>query len=132
MGNVIEIGKLKVSRESRNPLCRHNRLEYDTYNKTIQCRDCQAFIDPFNAFVSLVQHFEQGHARLSQARQELKEAKEKHLSLLAARKVEEAWRSRTMVPACPHCGDAIFPEDGFGGTRLNKKMALERRKFRKK
>lgn len=52
--------------------------------------------------------------------------------LKAAKKVEKAWRSRSSVPTCPHCHEAIFPEDGFGGTQVNKKMAIERRKFKDK
>lgn len=52
---------------------------------------------------------------------------EKTVELRAAQKVEKAWRSRTMVPTCPHCAEAIFPEDGLGSGMANRELALRRR-----
>jgi hypothetical protein len=46
---------------------------------------------------------------------------------MAAQVVESAWRSRSMVPVCPHCSEAIFATDGLGRSQVNKQMAERRR-----
>ena len=103
-------------------------------------------IAPFRAFLRLVENFQQAwrdikHARegYEQAWRDIKHAREgyefvrkTHVRLKAAVRAQEAWRSRSMVPTCPHCHEAIFPEDGFGGSAINKKTALEQRSFKAK
>jgi hypothetical protein len=66
-------------------------------------------------------------SRLQRERDALTKAKESEIHLLAAKKVEKAWRSRTMVPACPHCGKGILPQDGLGSTNINRAIELRRR-----
>jgi hypothetical protein len=39
-----------------------------------------------------------------------KAAEETHLISRAAQAIDKAWRSRSSVPACPHCGYGLFPE----------------------
>ena len=50
--------------------------------------------------------------------------------LQVVRELDRIWRGK-MLPCCPHCGDAIAPEDGLGRSCTSKTMELERRKFKK-
>jgi hypothetical protein len=131
MSNIIKIGSLNVSRKSAKH-CDHIHLNYDQHNKTIWCSDCGGFVDPFNAFMILANQFERANVNLDRKRKEVNEATEKGLTLLAARKVEKAWRRRDMVPACPHCEAGILPTDGLGDSMVNKKMDSERKAFKKR
>ena len=49
------------------------------------------------------------------------------LHLKAAQEAEAAWRSRKMVPTCPHCREAIFAADGFGKFQMRREIAERRR-----
>ena len=40
------------------------------------------------------------------------------LRSIAARKMEEAWRHKNMVPSCPHCHNGLFPEDFKTGMSM--------------
>jgi len=134
MGKIIQIGKAKIERvRSGLERCRHRYFKYDPDGRTIECQDCQKILDPFDAFVELAHIWEEAYTTLENRQKELEELearREKGL-LRATRRVDEAWRSRSMVPVCPHCKKPIFPEDGFGTSAINKEMALEARKFKK-
>jgi len=133
VSKIIDLGSLRVSRsEIKAKNCNHLSLSYDPIEKTIWCNDCKAFIDPFNAFLNIVYNLECAYEKLNRERHDLAIAKQKEVSLIAAKKVEEAWRSRTMLPSCPHCSEAIFPEDNLGSIMTNKQMAIDKRRFKKK
>lgn len=125
--NVISIGDVRIKRGVTITSCRHNSLTYDTSEKIVQCNDCKAFLDPFSAFVKLVSGYELAYAKLKTDQDMLKDAKEKESHLLAAKKVEEVWRSRNFYPACPHCRSAIAPGDNLGDLRVSKDFELKRR-----
>ncbi len=132
MGEVIQIGKGKFE-QIRREHCSHKYLLYDVGNETVHCRDCKAIVSPFQAFLKLICQWKAAQSDLRRRLEELKELEtrsEKGL-LKAVRRVDHAWRSKKMVPTCPHCDEAIFPEDGFGSSMVNKQMALESQKFRK-
>ena len=132
MSNVIEIGSIKLSKKIFDNTCDHVHIEYDSSLRTVRCSDCKIYIDPFEAFLMLAKNFDVGYKKMQSMKAEIEQAKEKELFLLAAKKIEQAWRSQKMVPACPHCHEAIFANDNFGNTMINKKHAIEKRKFTKK
>lgn len=131
MGDIIHIGEGKFE-QIRQKYCRHNHLLYNVTEQTVQCKDCNRVINPFQAFMSLVRYWEDATAGLRRRQEEIA-ALERRVDaglLKATRNVDHAWRSKKMVPTCPHCHEAIFPEDGFGTSMTNKQMALEARRFK--
>lgn len=131
--NIIDFGSIAIKRKaSQSHSCSHKNLSYDIHNETVRCDDCKEYISSFRAFMILVNHHGKAWARIQHKVEELNElARLKDARLLkATRAVEKAWRERKMVPDCPHCGVAIFPDDGFGTSMTNKEMALEQRKFK--
>lgn len=128
MGDVIDVGSVRVGlRTRKKTFCEHNRLEYDPSCESVSCADCGDAIGSFRAFMTLVRQHQRGWNAIKRRERELQDARQKNLHRIASRKVDEAWRSRSSVPTCPHCDEPIFPDDGFGGAGMGRKLAEERR-----
>lgn len=126
---VIEIGEFRLKRERQwqHAGCKHVHLTLDDDGEFVTCDDCQKQVGNYAALRMLIERWALLQARVERQQRTADDALSKTVGLRAAQKVERAWRSRTMVPTCPHCGDAIFPEDGFGGSAVNRQIALRRR-----
>ena len=135
MSNVIDIDALRVARKNRHvrPVgeCRHMHMTLDDNGDIVKCDDCGVQLSAYWAIGHFVEYYQRAIAKLTHAQNQLSQAQEQGVHLIAARRVERAWRSRTMVPACPHCGEGIGPKDGFGSTCINKAI-YERRRTAKK
>jgi hypothetical protein len=130
MADIIQIDKVNLKRIHKD-ICKHEHLYYDPMARHIECEDCGRFIEPFDAFMILVDYHRRGADILLSRQSELKELEEKSGKnlLKATRTLDSVWRSK-MLPTCPHCKEAIAPEDGFGRFNVNRKMEMERRKFK--
>lgn len=116
---VVQIEDLRVARGmTRRPAssCRHKKLVYDDKERRIWCSDCEAEVEPFDAFVGIVEVFSAGMSSLQRRRRELDEAEKFQLRSRAAKVMDDAWRSTKMAPLCPHCNTAILPEDVAAGV----------------
>ncbi len=124
---VIDIGDMRIARGlTRRPhsLCRHTRLVWDLEERRIFCEDCERTVEAFDAFVSLVDRYH----HFESARQRMQEAEQHTLISRAAKRMDEAFRSRKSAPACPHCGAAILPEDVVSGLRqVSREIEMKRR-----
>jgi hypothetical protein len=131
---VVDIGDLRVARGmTRRPhsACRHLRVLYDINERRIWCKDCETTVDPFDAFKNLVEWHFSALAGLEQRETRLKEAEQFQVRSLAAKEIDKAWRSRTMIPCCPHCHGGLFPEDFKGGVAMiGRDFAAARQKRR--
>lgn len=115
---VIDIGDLRVARgKSRRPFsgCKHLRLVYDREERRIWCRDCERDVEAFDAFILEAERAHAFYADNQKRAKELAEAETFQIRTRAAKKLDEAWRSRTMAPCCPHCNRGILPEDVMRG-----------------
>lgn len=118
---VVDIGDYRVSRGmTRRPTssCHHARLAYDSRERRIWCKDCEHVVDPFDAFTGLVEQYDRALKDLERREQRIVEAERFNVRLLATKEIEKAWRSRNMVPSCPHCRNGLFPEDFKAGVSL--------------
>lgn len=136
-GDIINIDDWKIQRLGQHRIaaegdCDHKHIELDERGDIVRCMKCGIQLSAFWALKMLSDTYNQSLSRLKRERQALTEAKEKDLHLLAARKVERAWRRRDMTPACPHCGEGILPEDGLGNSLINRAMVLRKRESKKK
>lgn len=133
---VVDIGDIRVARGmSRRPAsaCRHFQLRYDASERRIWCADCEQNIEGFDAFELLVGWFDGAAKKLQRRAEELAAAETHQVRSLAARQLDMAWRSRRMVPACPCCGQGLFPEDFKNGimASLGREYAEAQRRRRK-
>lgn len=132
MSDIIDIGDWKLHRKSKHRMaehgeCDHKHIELDGRGDIVRCVKCGVQLSAFWALEMLAGEYNRALSRLQRERDALTKAKESEIHLLAAKKVEKAWRSRTMVPACPHCGKGILPQDGLGSTNINRAIELRRR-----
>lgn len=129
---VVDIGDIRVSRGlTRRPhsSCRHRRMSYDPKERRIWCRDCEKDVDAFDAFMKLTEQYHSAYSHLKDEQTKLAEAQQFQCRSIAAKAIDKAWRSRKMVPACPHCSNGLFPEDFRSGVGMvGRDFALARRK----
>lgn len=130
--NVVQIEDLRIARGlARRPqaACQHKTQVYDDKERRIWCSDCESEVEPFDAYVRLVEAFNAGIRSLSRRSRELGEAEAHQLRSRAAKKIDEAWRSKTLAPLCPHCSTALLPEDVVGGLAMvSKDLVIAARK----
>lgn len=135
--DVINIGELALRRKDRwagftaPGECKHLHLMLDDNGDTVRCDDCKVYVSAYWALKLLAMQFQSQERALAARRAQLDAETAEKRTLIATRKVDAAWRSRTMVPACPHCHEAIFPEDGLGRHTVSREVALARRAARK-
>ncbi len=118
---VVDFGEVRVSRGmTRRPrsTCAHSSRSYDNQERRIWCRDCETDLDAFDAFIALLEPYDRSLKKLKKDRKHLDETMGFQLRSRAARSLDEAWRKRATVPACPKCRSALLPEDFKNGVRL--------------
>lgn len=136
MSNIIDIDDLRVQRQLRHASrsaadCKHMRLELDDDGCIVRCSDCGVQLEAYWTLISFLEHYERALAKINARERRHAEERERDLHLTAAQRVERAWRSRTMVPCCPHCGEGIRATDGLGETMINRTIDDRRRAAKK-
>ena len=130
MSNVIEFEGFKVTRVNRRyapGACKHFHFTIDENGGSVVCDDCAQPLSPTWALALLCDGYNRALQQMKVEQTKAANAAKTHLHLTAAKVVESAWRSRSMVPVCPHCRAAIFPEDQFGRSTTNRAIAVRRR-----
>lgn len=129
---VVQIEDIRVARGmTRRPrtACRHRKLVYDEKERRIWCSDCESEVESFDAFINLVEKYSGAVDRINRRSIELAEAEKFQIRSRAAKVMDEAWRSTTMAPLCPHCNNALMPEDVVGGlASMSKEFVRAERK----
>lgn len=124
--NVIEVGDFSVLRKNSkythlpDKACRHFNLEIDENGHIVDCLDCGKQIGALFALELMLDSIQKSQKEIAAKSLELAQLKSEGLHLIAARKVEKVWRTRDMLPCCPHCGVGISKEDGLGDSCVNK------------
>ncbi|WEE79413.1 hypothetical protein LZ683_08665 [Comamonas testosteroni] len=134
MSNVIELGEYRFTHKARTYFdrtqCQHKHTELDDNGNIVMCLDCGKQVDAYFILRLITQDWGKIQEKIRATESRVNEEKGKHIHLIAARKVEQAWRDRLHVPTCPHCGEGISPTDGFGGGRISKQIDDARRNHR--
>jgi hypothetical protein len=118
---VVDFGDYRVQRgfsRRAHSGCAHNNVLYDEKERRIWCSDCERDVEPFDAFLSLIEPYSRAVEKLERRYERLKEAESFQIRSVAAKNIDEAWRKRDMVPSCPHCGHGLFPESFKNGCSL--------------
>jgi len=129
---VIDIGEFRMTLKSSSSwspeTCKHSRITMDDHGDIVTCDDCKQPVSAYWFIKDFFQRYEEYRTRVEHRAKQVEESEKKNLILRAAQRVETAWRSRRMVPVCPHCRNGIFPEDGLGNSLISKDLAVERKK----
>lgn len=131
--NVISIGDLSIRRLEkrwflRKEDCRHRNLTWDKHGDFITCDDCKMQLSSSWVLGMFMEVYERARNALTQQEALLLEERARELHRLASKKVDEVWRTKTMVPCCPHCDRGILPEDGLGASKMGRRYEIGRRK----
>lgn len=128
---VVDIGDLRIARGlARRPLshCRHVHMVYDDKERRVWCEDCESDVEPFDAFKSVCENMDKATRKLQSREREVREAEHFSAHRRATKELDKVWRSRDMTPTCPHCIEALLPEDfAKGVTSTSKDLARRRR-----
>lgn len=134
---VVDIGDARVKRgKARREFnsCPHLHTTYDPNERRVWCEDCEKTVDPFDAFLSIVENYDKAYKRLLAVRDQALAAKDANIVSRAAKNVDKVWRGKTMAPCCKSCGAGILPEDFADGvsSRIGREMERARRKKEEK
>ena len=131
---VVDLDGFRLSRKKdcswlrrNDKSCKHDNITGDDRGEVFTCDDCNKQISAAWLLWKFVAYYNEWTEKLEARKQKIQEDKTAVLHLTAARKAEEAWRSRTMVPTCPHCRRGISTTDGFGGSRISKEIDQRQR-----
>ncbi|RYF50554.1 MAG: hypothetical protein EOO27_31550 [Comamonadaceae bacterium] len=131
---VININDLRITHERNRrwarDACKHLNLTFDDNGEIVQCDDCGKQVSAYWAITMLASHYSEAMHKLAAGTKTLADAKAKDITLLSAQRVEKAWRSRSMVPTCPHCGEGITSNDGLGAALINRDIDARRKAAR--
>lgn len=135
--NVVEVGDFRIARRKRFPWsadrasCKHKHMTIDDHGDVITCDDCGKQLGAMWVLRYMLDDYTRQFEELQAKQHALQERTSKEIHLIAARKVEDAWRRRDTVPACPHCNRGILATDQLGATQISKRMELLRREREK-
>lgn len=137
LDNVVHIGDFSIARKQRSYWkkegeCLHRRFQMEEDGEIVRCSDCKVQVSAWWMLNELLSAYRDSNSSIKRREERLKEQLEKNLTLLAAQMVEKAWRSRRMVPSCPHCYRGILATDRLGASAVNKEIELARRKTERK
>lgn len=131
MAQIVHLGEFRFQHKQfsrfKRDECLHKYTELDDNGNIVMCLDCGKQVDAYFVLRMLTEDWGRVQADIAAKWRRVEEEKDKHIHLLAARKVEAAWRDRRMVPTCPHCGEGISANDGFGGGMISKEIDNARR-----
>lgn len=131
MSEVIDIGDLRIKRERMRYMqgdgCLHKNWTMDDHGGTVSCQTCKQQLTVYWALDKIIDEYNTWTHRFNAERAAFKEVTAKEVVLIAAKRVEKAWRQQSMVPSCPHCHRGILPTDGFGNSTISKELEIKRR-----
>ena len=119
--NIISFELLRINR-GREKFCKCEKPTYeiDTKNRIVSCRLCGAFIDPYEALYSIALNKERFGQYLQSMLDQAHELENWQPHLIYVRKLESIWRSKDMLPTCPHCKKPIEAKELYYSTHINK------------
>lgn len=108
----IDVARLNYNKK-KICTCTNPHYEVDVQNRLVECTDCGAIIDPFEALVDICKHWHrvnEAHEAMMAEREAVAgyEPRLKVIKELAAR---YSGKSSPMVPRCPHCSEPFEVHD---------------------
>lgn len=138
MDNVVHMGDFAIARKRENSfdvwngkVCPHKQVELDDHGQIVKCTKCGEVVSAYWYLQLIASEWGEITRQHEAKADELKADLEAGLTLQAARRVEQAWRRRSTMPACPHCHRGISQHDRFGASCVSREMENRRRAVEK-
>lgn len=129
---IIDLDEIRIQygrKPAGQATCEHRRLVYSRGERRVWCQDCERTLDGFDAFYVLTQHFEKMSAAVRRKNEKADEAMKATLTRRVTKALDRTWASG-MAPCCPHCRDALLPEDMENTSSANQEWVRAGRKKR--
>lgn len=108
--------------------CQHLNIIVDEDARQVWCEDCQSFIDPLDALVSMTVYWQKISRTLDRLQKEAIETIKSKIHLKSAEYLANKWSGKNkMALCCPHCQRGILPEDIQGARYTNAQLEILRR-----
>lgn len=139
-GKVVRFDLLRIKRDSQlRCQCSVPRLELDPKNRTVQCKDCRAYLDPFDALIRVAERAEALQEYEKQAMEEAEhwrklaeEQFKRCCRALAFREMESEYR-RGVLPGVPCVEGHLIPSKSKSGpTRTTSRRAVHEAQTRER
>ncbi len=125
--NIVDLEFTRRHRAATVKECSHKRFELDPNGQIVTCADCGQQVTAFWALEKLIDRWHRGHESLRAMRDKIEHDAQQITHLKAAKTMERTWRSRQMLPCCPHCHRGITPEDMQRASSVDRDFELARR-----
>jgi ribosomal protein S27AE len=131
MDKVIDFTALKIVRD-RGKICKCSEISYavDTENRMVTCGKCGAYIDTFDAIVSLANQPEILQRQIDHLKRMQRELLSYKPRLLIFKNLAQNYHKSKygrMLPCCPACGEGFRFEEIRSWINENMCMRLKRK-----
>ena len=105
---IINIDTLIINR-NREKICKCSKPSFiiDTQNHIVQCKECMAILDPFEALLKIATMFDEINNEVKNAINYRNELMKYKPHLKEAKRLEQMMREEDLLPICPKCGKAF-------------------------
>lgn len=109
--------RIDIARIARNKkklcTCFNPHYEVDPINRLVECTDCGAIVDPFDAMYEISRHFERVNQQFDAMVKERESVigYEPRLKVMKELSARYSGKNSPMVPRCPHCGNPFEIHD---------------------
>ena len=120
MADIVKVNfdYLRIEKDKRKICtCNPPKYELDTTNRLVICVSCRAIVDPFDALLSLCEHWNDIERKLNSAiewskhwTEQGEKARKMHFRNEAFKNMDKQYHNG-MYPVCPKCGEVIDPLD---------------------
>jgi hypothetical protein len=125
---IIPITMLRVRWDKKKKCtCQCRSFVVDMQNKEVTCEDCGFVVQPFEAIAEMAIYCDRLNSQIESLLKQKQELENWKPHLRRVREIEKIYRSKDMIPSCPHCGIGIEIHEYNGA--VNRKYDQERRKF---
>ena len=110
MNKPIRIDVARIARGKKKLCqCLNPHYEVDPVNRIVECTDCGAIVDPFDAMLEISRHFERVNKQHEAMLEERRSVGGYEPRLRVLKELAKRYTSSKspLVPRCPHCGDAF-------------------------
>jgi rubrerythrin len=103
---IVSIDALKIRHNMRKICaCENPQYDVDANNRAVWCRNCGAWIDPYDAIEHIAKNIERLNEDVQNLLEQRRQIENYKPHLVLFKKLEREYiRSKDMLPICPACG----------------------------
>lgn len=109
---LVQLNVLRVKHNFRkNCECENRHLIIDVDNHIVECGECGAYLDPFEALVGLASDHQLLNDQSKALMEQQKQLRAYKPRLKVIKRLEQQYRGHKMLPCCPKCSEPFYLEE---------------------